>query len=174
MTRRELLAGAVGLRAAAAQESSLRERGRRFDDAMRACQRVLHAWLEHADKRTLLLPDRLPGGARGAKPGQPRVYTPHNSGADLYPYLVLTAYFTDPALYRGRMLEMLRNEVRFTTREDAVPGDLDLDSGKLGPASLFGAGEYAKDGLIYAHGRHDRRSHEACACAHAVRPAARC
>ncbi|HET8548431.1 MAG TPA: hypothetical protein VFL57_10525, partial [Bryobacteraceae bacterium] len=68
--------------------------------------------------------------------------------ADLYPYLVLTAYFTDPGLYRGRMLEMLRNEVRFTTREDAVPADLDLETGKLGPPSLFGAGEYAKDGLV--------------------------
>jgi hypothetical protein len=139
------LAGAVTTRAA---EEQLRVRGRRFDEALRACQRVLHAWMRKADSRTLLLPDRLPGGPRGARSGQPRVYTPHNSGADLYPYLVLTSYFTDPPLYRGRMLEMLRNEVRFTTRDDAVPGDLDLDSGKLGPPSLFGAGEYAKDGLV--------------------------
>ena len=77
-----------------------------------------------------------------------RLYTPHNSGADLYPYLILTAFLTDPDLYRGRMLEMLRNEVRFTTQTDSIPANLDLDSGKLGPMSLFGAGEYAKDGLL--------------------------
>jgi hypothetical protein len=148
MTRRELLAGAAAFPATVAQESSLRDRGRRFDEALSACQRVLHAWLKQADERTLLLPDHLPGGPRGAKPGQPRIYTPHNSGADLYPYLVLTAHFTDPELYRGRMLEMLRNEVRFTTREDDVPRNLNLDSGEQGPPSLFGAGEYAKDGLI--------------------------
>ncbi|HET8548137.1 MAG TPA: hypothetical protein VFL57_09045, partial [Bryobacteraceae bacterium] len=81
MTRRALLAAAAGIRASAAEPASLRDRGRRFDEALRACQRVLHAWLRHADERTLLLPDRLPGGPRGAKPGQPRVYTPHNSGA---------------------------------------------------------------------------------------------
>ena len=29
-----------------------------------------------------------------------------------------------------------------------MPGNLNLDTGALGAASLFGAGEYAKDGLI--------------------------
>jgi hypothetical protein len=100
------------------------------------------AWLQHADARTLLLPDQ-PGIDRAK-----RVYTPHNSGADLFPYLVLTAELTDPDLYRGRMLEMLRNEVRFTTARGSIPANLTLETGALGPPSLFGAGEYAKDGLI--------------------------
>ncbi|MGH9314825.1 MAG: hypothetical protein ACRD1S_16705, partial [Vicinamibacterales bacterium] len=77
-----------------------------------------------------------------------REYTPHNSGADLYPYLILTAHLTDPALYRGRMMEMLRNEVRYTSAKASIPGNLDLTTGRLGPPSLFGAGEYAKDGLV--------------------------
>ncbi len=125
-----------------------RENGRRFDQMAAAIERVLRAWLAHADQRTLLLPDRLPG-ERGLKPGeQRRLYTPHNSGADLYPYLILTAYLTDPDIYHGRMLEMLRNEMRFTTVVDSLPGDLDLNTGQLGPMSLFGAGEYAKDGLL--------------------------
>ncbi len=46
------------------------------------------------------------------------------------------------------MMEMLRNEVRYMTADGSVPGNLDLATGTLGPASLFGAGEYAKDGLI--------------------------
>jgi hypothetical protein len=125
-----------------------RECGRRFDEMAAAAQRVLKAWLTYADTRTLLLPDFLPGW-RGLKPGDhSRLYTPHNSGADLYPYLILTAFLTDPDLYRGRMLEMLRNEVRFTTQTDSIPANLDLNTGELGPMSLFGAGEYAKDGLL--------------------------
>ena len=104
-------------------------------------QRVLHSWLTHADSRTLLLPDRLSGSAS-------HLYTPHNSGADLYPYLILTANLTDPDLYNGRLMEMLRNEVRYTTVASSVPANLELNTGKLGPASLFGAGEYAKDGLL--------------------------
>jgi hypothetical protein len=105
----------------------------------------MKAWLKYADPRTSLLPDRLPE----LKPeDKSRRYTPHNSGADLYPYLILTAHLTDPALYRGTLLEMLRNEVRYTTRTDSVPANLDLNTGELGPMSLFGAGEYAKDGLL--------------------------
>jgi hypothetical protein len=125
-----------------------RENGVRFEEALARSHRLLEAWLAHADERTLLLPDRLPG-ERGLKPGDAsRLYTPHNSGADLYPYLVLTARLTAPELYRGRMLEMLRNEVRYTTSGDSVPGELELATGALGEASLFGAGEYAKDGLL--------------------------
>lgn len=125
-----------------------RENGRRFEEMVAAARRVMHAWLGQADTRTLLLPDRLPG-ARGRKPGDTsRVYTPHNSGADLYPYLVLTAHLTDPDLYNGRLLEMLRNEIRYTTVQDSIPADLDLDTGRRGPPSLFGAAEYAKDGLL--------------------------
>ncbi|MBN9660513.1 MAG: hypothetical protein J0H49_20155 [Acidobacteria bacterium] len=111
-----------------------------YDTDLAAAQRLLHAWLKQADVKTLLLPDRI---------NRPeRVYTPHNSGADLYPYLILTARLTDPDLYRGRMMEMLRNEVRYTNAKAGVPGNLDLNTGKLGGPSLFGAGEYAKDGLI--------------------------
>jgi hypothetical protein len=125
------------------------ENGRRFETAVAACDRLMRVWLEAADPKTLLLPDRLPGPGNGQKAGDPvRLYTPHNSGADLYPYLILTAHLTDPGLYHGRMMEMLRNEVRYTTALDSVPANLDLTTGALGPPSFFGAGEYAKDGLL--------------------------
>lgn len=122
-----------------------RENGQKFDQMAQASQRLMKAWLKYADPRTSLLPERLPQ----LKPeDKSRRYTPHNSGADLYPYLILTAHLTDPDLYHGALLEMLRNEVRYTTRTDSVPGNLDLNTGELGPMSLFGAGEYAKDGLL--------------------------
>lgn len=128
-----------------AQESPFaraRANARQFERAVHAAHRVLHAWLKHADTETLLLPDRPVADTSR------RVYTPHNSGADLYPYLILTAQLTDPDLYRGRMMEMLRNEVRFTTARRSIPGDFNLATRTLGPHSMFGAAEYAKDGLI--------------------------
>jgi hypothetical protein len=125
-----------------------RERGRKFERAVAAMDRVMRVWLTHADARTLLLPDRVEGPGSGLAPGVSAPYTPHNSGADLYPYLILTAALTDPGIYRGRMMEMLRNEVRYTSPSASVPGNLDLSTGKLGSFSMFGAGEYAKDGLL--------------------------
>ena len=127
-----------------------RVRATRFDRAVSAADRVMRVWLTHADERTLLLPDRVPGRGSGLPPGvTKREYTPHNSGADLYPYLILTAHLTDPSLVDGRLTAMLRNEVRYTTSADtSVPGPLNLDTGVVGPPSLFGAGEYAKDGLV--------------------------
>jgi hypothetical protein len=122
------------------------ENGARVEEVFRRTRRMLHAWLAYADERTLLLPDVLPGYQRGPK--GLHIYRPHNSGADNYPYLVATAWFTDRALYEGRLREMLRNEIRYTNALDGIPADLDLETGKLGPPSLFGAGEYAKDGLI--------------------------
>jgi hypothetical protein len=126
-----------------------RLRGQRFERAVAAMQRCMKVWLTHADEKTLLLPDRLPGPGSGLKEGDDsRLYTPHNSGADLYPYLILTAELTDPDLYHGRMMEMLRNEIRYTNVTASIPGNLALKTGTLGPASMFGAGEYAKDGLL--------------------------
>lgn len=117
-----------------------RRKGEQYERAVAAADRLMHAWLKHADPETLLLPDRL---------GRPeRLYTPHNSGADLYPYLILTAHLTAPEIYRGRMMEMLRNEIRYTTHPNGMPGNYDLLKRELGPPSMFGAAEYAKDGLL--------------------------
>jgi hypothetical protein len=122
------------------------QNGERSEEVFRRTRRMMKAWLAYADPRTLLLPDYLPGVRRATAPMD--LYTPHNSGADNYPYLVATAYFTDRALYDGRMRDMLRSEVRYTDTGDGIPGNLELKTGKLGPPSLFGAAEYAKDGLL--------------------------
>jgi hypothetical protein len=125
---------------AAAIAQTAEQNAAAYHRAIAAAEHTLQAWLRDADPKTGLMPDRIDGDAR--------VATPHNFAADLYPYLILTARLTDPSLYEGRMLEMLRNEVRYMTAEASVPGDLDLTSGALGSPSMFGAGEYAKDGLI--------------------------
>jgi hypothetical protein len=132
-----------------AREESFRQaaaNGERVEEVFRRTRRMMHAWLAHADPRTLLLPDVLPGMKRG--PQGFHIYRPHNSGADNYPYLVATAWFTDRAVFEGRLQEMLRNEIRYTNALDGIPAELDLATQVLGPPSLFGAAEYAKDGLI--------------------------
>jgi hypothetical protein len=128
--------------AAPADIERARANGVQFERTVAATRRLLQVWLTHADPRTLLLPDRLDAERSNW------IYTPHNSGADLYPYLILTAQLTDPDLYEGRMVEMLRNEIRYTSAKASVPGNLTFATGELGPPSLFGAGEYAKDGLV--------------------------
>ncbi len=110
-------------------------------------RKMLRAWLSKADPKTMLLPDAVPDCGRTNDP-RIGVYTPHNSGADNYPYLVAASFFTEQALYRGRMREMLRNEIRYTNVSGAVPGNLNFKDGTLGPMSIFGAAEYAKDGLL--------------------------
>ena len=140
---------ALGNPAPAQDQAAFRtaaENGVRTEEIFRRTRKMLHAWLAYADERTLLLPDYLPGVKRATRPMD--LYTPHNSGADNYPYLVATAFLTDRALYEGRMREMLRNEIRYTNVKDGVPGNLELKTRKLGPLSLFGAAEYAKDGLL--------------------------
>ena len=74
----------------------------------------MKAWLAYADPKTKLLPDRLPGLIRG-RMNTELLYTPHNSGADNYPFLILTAYFTDRALFEGRM-------VRHVTQRNPIYG----------------------------------------------------
>jgi len=150
------LALAPGARAAQAPSAAEAGRAEAFrraeangvevEDVFRRTRRMLHAWLAYADARTLLLPDVLPGFERGPK--GLHIYRPHNSGADNYPYLVATAWFTDRPLYEGRLREMLRNEIRFTNAQDGIPAELNLETGVLGPPSPFGAAEYAKDGLV--------------------------
>jgi hypothetical protein len=141
---------AAGAQAAdPAREAALRtaaENGVRSEEVFSRTRRMMNAWLAYADERTLLLPDFIPGYTRGQR--EMDVYTPHNSGADNYPYLLATAWFTDRGLFDGRMRDMLRNEIRFTSAPDGVPGNLNLKTQTLGPPSLFGAAEYAKDGLL--------------------------
>jgi hypothetical protein len=118
----------------------VRAKGEQYARSVAAADRLMRAWLAQADPETSLLPDHV---------NRPeRVYRPHNAGADLYPYLLLTAHLTAPDLYRGVMLDMLRSEIRYATHANGLPGNFDLVTRELGPPSMFGAAEYAKDGLL--------------------------
>ncbi len=142
----------AGMTAHAAEPDSswraARANGAVVDEIFARTRKMVHAWLTTADPKTLLLPDRIQGSLFGKWDGT-LLYTPHNSGADNYPYLIITSYLTEPELYYGRMAEMLRSEVRYTdVAGGKIPGNLRLDTHELGPPSFFGAGEYCKDGMV--------------------------
>lgn len=136
-------------------DSELSTRAELYADGAERVHRVLTAVLKEADSKTSLVADHFHGEEGSSKnPISKKLkrlnynrYSPHNSAADLYPFLVLGAHFTEPGLLRGRLLEMLRNEVKYTSSKLSIPGNFDLKTGRLYRSSLFGAAEYAKDGL---------------------------
>lgn len=145
---------AVGLPCAAMGQTDdsftqTRAAAQRFEQTASSISKVLIGDLKYADSATLLIPDHFFAEERDryGRTNKHR-YSPHNSGADHYPHLVITASILDPALYDGRMKEMLRNEVRFTNVKDGIPGNYDFKTRTLGKLSLFGGAEYMKDGVI--------------------------
>ncbi|MCX7046179.1 MAG: hypothetical protein NTX50_11925, partial [Candidatus Sumerlaeota bacterium] len=109
------------------------------------CRRYIDGWLAHADPETGLIPRNL---------RESNYWNGRDSGADNYPFMVLTASITDRPLMQGRLLDILKTETRLTSRVDHLPDDysfskkgwrrekLDLD------AIIFDGAEYVKDGLI--------------------------
>lgn len=113
-------------------------------EAFIRCHRLMEAWLARRDPVTSLLPQNL----------NSPVWTPENSAADLWSFLVLTAYFTDRSRFEGLLREILRHEIVFTTRMGRLPDAFSFSTHRfLYPEPdlsrlIFGASEYAKDGLL--------------------------
>lgn len=110
------------------------------------CQRFVEGWLAHADPATGLIPRNLTSSRD--------FWNGRDSAADNYPYMVLTAAFTDRALMNGRLLDMLRTETRLTSRLGRVPDDYSFSKRGWRRETLdvaeviFDGAEYVKDGLL--------------------------
>ncbi|MGQ9733278.1 MAG: hypothetical protein ACUVX8_18635 [Candidatus Zipacnadales bacterium] len=121
-----------------------REHGAQASKLLQCCHRFVHGWLAHADPESGLIPQNL----------QSPQWTPENSAADNYPFMVLSAYFTDEELLYGRLADILRAEIRLTTRVGALPDAFSFDTQNFVRTPLdhdrliFGASEYCKDGLL--------------------------
>ncbi len=126
---------------------SLAERNaRQAAEAFYRCRKFVDGWMAHADPKTGLIPRNLRGS---------NYWNGRDAAADNYPFMVLTAAMTDRALFEGRMLQMLRTEIKLTCRVDRLPEDwsfatqswrrekVNLD------ALIFEGAEYVKDGLLY-------------------------
>lgn len=119
------------------------EHGRQGAEALACAQGVLHGWWAIRDEATGLLPQHV----------TQNVWTPSNAAADLYPFLVLTAHWTEPALLPD-LLATLRHELALTTRIGVMGDNYDLGAHRFSHAEpdlarlIFGASEYCKDGLL--------------------------
>ena len=118
--------------------------GQLASEGFRRCHRYVDGWLKLADPATGLLP-------RNRKD---RYWNAKDAAADNYPFMVLTTFFTDRAMFEGRMKDMLRTETRLTSRIGSLPDTYDFarKGFPAGPPNLpdilFGASEYIKDGLL--------------------------
>ena len=120
--------------------------GMAANEGLRRCQSYLDAWLEYTDQKIRLIPENLDAGIDR--------WSPHNSAADNYPFMVLVSALTDSALFHGMMHRILETEIALTSRvgnlpdtysfstQDFVFEEVDMDR------IIFGASEYMKDGLM--------------------------
>lgn len=124
------------------QASANGERNRKF---MVGCWRFVQGWLQHADPESGLIPRNL---------SKDFYWNAKDSAADNYPFMVLSSFYTDRALFDGRMHAMLATEQKLTNRVGVLPDDYVFETKQFRVAEvkmddiIFGASEYAKDGLI--------------------------
>lgn len=75
-----------------------------------------------------------------------------DTAADCYPFYVWAAYYTDQKILNSVMVDTLEAEQRLCNHLDRLPVPYDMDNGKkvIVPLDgmIFGASEYAKDGLV--------------------------
>jgi hypothetical protein len=111
--------------------------------AFSACSRYLDAWGKQLDPATGLLPQSL----------DQKVWTPENSAADNFPFMVIASRFLRPkgeaeTLFARAML----GERLHTIQSAGLPSSYDLNTRVRQTRTLdrliFGASEYAKDGLV--------------------------
>ncbi len=81
-----------------------------------------------------------------------REWNYRDTAADCYPFYVWAAYYTDKEVLDTVMIDALRAEQRLCNHLDRLPVRYDMDTGQKIVTSfdtiIFGASEYAKDGLI--------------------------
>jgi hypothetical protein len=119
--------------------------GELSQQAVRFCRRFARGWLVHADPRSGLLPRNLTGDA---------YWNARDSAADNYPFIVLTAHVLDDLYLMEAARAILERETKLTARLDSLPDDFLFATQAFrtpGPdleGIIFGAAEYAKDGLM--------------------------
>jgi hypothetical protein len=122
------------------------ENGKQANEGYVRSLHFVEGWLTKTDSASGLIPTNLTKSID--------VWEPHNSAADNYAFMVLTAYLLDKNLYNGEMLDMLNAEKKLTSRVKSLPDiysfskqDFLADEIKMSRI-IFGASEYMKDGLI--------------------------
>lgn len=122
------------------------ENGKQATEGFARSLNFVKGWLNKTDSASGLIPTNLTN--------KTDVWEAHNSAADNYAFMVLTAYLLDKDLYNGQMLDMLNSERKLTSRVKSLPDTYSFSkrgfaSDKLNMGDvIFGSSEYVKDGLI--------------------------
>ncbi len=122
------------------------ENGRLANEGFVRCRNFVKGWLNHADPATGLIPRNLNRNKD--------IWNAQDSAADNYPFMVLTAAITDRPMFDGRMLDMLRTEIKLTSRIGNLPDTYSFSKKNFQSAQpdigriIFGSSEYIKDGLL--------------------------
>ncbi len=140
-----LMVVACGIAVAEEPWDTAQRNGEAAREAFLKCWRYEQGWLQTCDPVSGLFPRNLKDSP---------YWNAKDSAADNYPFMVLTTFFTDRALFEGRMRDILAAEQRLCNRVDRLPDDWlfatqafrtpEPDMASL----IFGASEYAKDGLL--------------------------
>lgn len=81
-----------------------------------------------------------------------RQWNYRDTAADCYPFYVWAAFYTDKNVLDTIMIDTLKAEQRLCNHLDRLPVRYDMDTGQKieisFDAMIFGASEYAKDGLV--------------------------
>ncbi len=121
------------------------ENGKQTQLAVKFCNHFVSGWLTHADPKSGLIPRNLKTDA---------FWNARDSAADNYPFMVLTCEVTGNTVLKKIMETMLRSERAVTSRLDTLPDDFLFKTQTFRTPEykvddlIFGAAEYAKDGLI--------------------------
>ena len=123
-------------------------KGKDVNEGFNRCLKFVYGWLTLADSATGLIPRNI-----NDAPSKD-IWNAKDCAADNYPFIVLTSALLDRKLFDGKMMEMLRTEIRLTSRLGSLPDTYSFS--KKGFANkdtviadiIFGSAEYVKDGLI--------------------------
>jgi hypothetical protein len=98
-------------------ENALLQNANLNQSALCFCWKVLDGWMQFADDEVDLFPRNLKSDF---------YWNARDCAADNYPFLTLTAYFTDRYLFETRMKNILKMEQKLCNRVDRLPDDWDL------------------------------------------------
>lgn len=121
------------------------ENGKQTQKAVMFCNHFVSGWLTHADPVSGLIPRNLKTDA---------FWNAKDSAADNYPFMVLSCAITGHPVLMTTMRTMLEKERALTSRLDSLPDDFLFKTQAFRTSDyklddlIFGAAEYAKDGLI--------------------------
>lgn len=122
------------------------ENGKQATEGFERSLNFVKGWLNKTDSASGLIPTNLTN--------KTDVWEAHNSAADNYAFMVLTAYLLDKDLYNGQILDMLKSERKLTSRVKSLPDTYSFSKQNFASEDLhmgdviFGSSEYIKDGLI--------------------------